>query len=123
MADEATIREQIGLLERAAARTGHRAFSWNNPRETLLEAVLSRGDRRLADVIQRAWELGAGFDGWGDQFKAAAWMQAFADCGLDPEWYARRERPLDEVLPWDLISVGVSRSFLEQEYTHALRAR
>ena len=82
LADETTIREQIGLLERQLRGPGIE-FSWNNPRETLLEAALSRGDRRLADVIQRAWELGAAFDGWGDQFRPAAWTQAFADCDLD----------------------------------------
>jgi radical SAM family uncharacterized protein len=120
LADEATIREQIGLLERQLRGPGIE-FSWNNPRETLLEAALSRGDRRLADVIQRAWELGAAFDGWGDQFRAAAWEQSFVDCGLDPDWYARRERAFDEILPWDFISVGVNRRFLEQEYTHALQ--
>ena len=128
LADESTIREQIGLLERQLRGPGIE-FSWNNPRETLLEAALSRGDRRLADVIQRAWELGAAFDGWGDQFKAAVWTQAFADCGpstssgqrLDAEWYARRERTFDEILPWDFISVGVNRRFLEQEYTNALQ--
>ena len=120
LADEATIREQIGLLERQLRGPGIE-FSWNNPRETLLEAALSRGDRRLADVVQRAWELGAAFDGWGDQFKAAVWTQAFADLSLDPEWYARRERTFDEILPWDFISVGVNRRFLEQEYTNALR--
>jgi radical SAM family uncharacterized protein len=120
LADETTIREQIGLLERQLRGPGIE-FSWNNPRETLLEAALSRGDRRLADVIQRAWELGAAFDSWGDQFRPAAWTQAFADIGLDPEWYARRERPFDEILPWDFISVGVNRRFLEQEYTNALR--
>jgi hypothetical protein len=127
MAGEAMIREQIGLLERQLRAPGLE-FSWNNPRETLLEAALSRGDRRLADVIQRAWELGAGFDGWGDQFRDAAWTQAFAECGpaagsgerLDSEWYARRERAVDEILPWDFISVGVNRRFLEQEYANAL---
>ena len=128
LADETTIREQIGLLEHQLRGPGIE-FSWNNPRETLLEAALSRGDRRLADVIQRAWELGAAFDGWGDQFKAAVWTQAFADSGpstssgqrLDAEWYARRERTFDEILPWDFISVGVNRRFLEQEYTNALQ--
>lgn len=120
MADEATIRAQIGLLERQLRSPGLE-FSWNNPRETLLEAALSRGDRRLSDVIQRAWELGARFDGWGDQFNPAAWEQAFADTGLDPDWYARRERSVDEVLPWDIVSVGVSKKFLAQEYAHALQ--
>jgi radical SAM family uncharacterized protein len=120
LADESTIREQIGLLERQLRGPGIE-FSWNNPGETLLEAALSRGDRRLADVIQRAWELGAAFDGWGDQFRPAVWAQAFADLGLDPEWYARRARPFDEILPWDFINVGVNRRFLEQEYTNALQ--
>ncbi len=122
LADDATIRAQIGLLERQLRGPGLE-FSWNDPRETLLEAVLSRGDRRLADVIQRAWELGAGFDGWGDQFNDGAWTQAFADLGLDPDWYARRERTPDEILPWDHINVGVSKAFLAQEYEHALQGR
>ena len=81
LADESTIREQIGLLERQLRGPGIE-FSWNNPRETLLEAALSRGDRRLADVIQRAWELGAAFDGWGDQFKAGGLGAGV--CGLRP---------------------------------------
>ena len=72
LADEETIREQIGLLERQLRGPGLE-FSWNNPQETLLEATLSRGDRRLAAVILRAWELGARFDGWGDQFNERAW--------------------------------------------------
>jgi radical SAM family uncharacterized protein len=119
MADEETLRAQIALLERQLRGPGL-IFSWNNPRETLLEAALSRGDRRLSDVIQRAWELGAGFDGWGDQFNDAAWTQAFAEQHLDPDWYARRARALDEVLPWDHISVGVTRQFLAREYQKAL---
>ena len=118
MADENTIRQQIGLLERRLRGPGL-DFSWNDPRETLLEAALSRGDRRLSDVIQRAWELGAGFDGWGDQFNEAAWSQAFRDMGLDPDWYARRARALDEVLPWDHIHAGVSKAFLAREYRKA----
>ncbi len=119
MADEATIRAQIGLLERQLRAPGLE-FSWNSPRETLLEAALSRGDRRLAGVIQRAWELGAAFDGWGDQFNEAAWTQAFAETGLDPDWYARRERDPDEVLPWDHIHAGVTKKFLAREYRKAL---
>ena len=104
-----------------ASCAGRALSSRGTTRETLLEATLSRGDRRLADVIQRAWELGAAFDGWGDQFRPTAWTQAFADCNLDPEWYARRERTFDEILPWDFVSVGVNRRFLEQEYTNALQ--
>ncbi len=118
LADEETIWAQIGLLERQLRAPGLE-FSWNNPKETLLEATLSRGDRRLAPAILRAWELGARFDGWGDQFRERAWGQAFADCGLDPDWYARRARAVDEVLPWDHISAGVKKQFLAEEWQHA----
>jgi len=119
LADEATIRSQIALLERQLRAPGIE-FSYNNPEETLVEAVLSRGDRRLADVIEMAWCLGAQFDGWGDQFNPTAWRQAFAAHGLDPAWYARRARPLDEILPWDFVNVGVSKRFLAAEYQNAL---
>jgi len=120
LAGEQEIRAQIGVLERQLRAPGLE-FSWNNPQETLIEAALSRGDRRLAGVIRRAWQLGAQFDGWGDQFRFAAWQQAFDELGLDPEWYARRPRELAEVLPWDHISAGVTRRFLEDEYRHALQ--
>jgi len=119
VADEATLRGQIALLERQLRGPGIE-FSYNDPAETLIEAALSRGDRRLADVIEAAWRLGAQFDGWGDQFNAAAWQQAFSEAGLDPNWYARRERAVDELLPWDHISVGVSKKFLLREYRKAL---
>jgi hypothetical protein len=119
MADETTIREQIGVLERKLRGPGL-SLSWNDPQETLLEAALSRGDRRLAPVIRRAWELGAVLDAWGDQFNNGAWVQAFTEMGLDSGWYARRERLADEVLPWDHLSVGVTKQFLRREYERAL---
>lgn len=120
MADEATIRAHIDLLrQRLRGRNFH--LNCNDPRATLMEAFLSRGDRRLADVIERAWRLGAKFDAWEDAYRHNAWMQAFAEHGLDPDWYARRERSLDEVLPWDHISAGVSKRFLAEEYQHALQ--
>ncbi len=119
MADEATIRRQIAYLQDRLRGPGFH-FNWNNPRETLMEAYLSRGDRRLADVIERAWQLGAKFDAWGDQFREDAWTQAFAEAGLDPDWYARRERTVDEVMPWDHLSLGLKKDFLVQEYQHSL---
>ncbi len=117
---EEEIWEQIHVLQRGLRGKGL-YLSWNDPRETLVEAFLSRGDRRLADVIEWAWRFGAKFDAWGDQFNFGAWMRAFEEVGLDPDWYARRERGLDEVFPWDHISVGVSKEFLKQEYLHALQ--
>ena len=117
MEEEAVIRDQIDLLKRELRGPGIN-FSWNNPEETLVEAFLTRGDRRLSDVIQRAWELGAKLEGWGEYFNFPAWQQAFADAGLDMDWYARRERKTDEVLPWEHISAGLKKQFLVQEYIH-----
>jgi len=91
-------------------------LSWQDPRMSRLEGVLSRGDRRLSAVIHRAWQLGARFDSWSEHFNHEAWRQAFDGCGLAPAFYAGRERPLDEVLPWAHIDVGVSAGFLKREY-------
>lgn len=117
MEDESVIRAQIDLLQRELRGPGIH-FTWNNPKETLVEAYLTRGDRRLSDVIQRAWELGAKLEGWSEWFNFGAWQRAFADCGLDMDWYARRERPVDEILPWEHISAGLKKKFLVQEYIH-----
>jgi radical SAM family uncharacterized protein len=119
LADEATIREQLDTLGRQLRSPGF-VFNWNRPAETLLEAALSRGDRRLADVIEAAWRGGAGFDAWEDQCRFDVWLAAFAECGLNPDWYARRPRAMDEILPWDHIGVGVSKRYLKREYERAL---
>jgi hypothetical protein len=118
MEDETVIREQIGLLRKELHGPGI-YFSWNSPEETLVEAFLTRGDRRMADVIERAWQHGAKMEGWGEHFRFAAWQQAFEEMGLDMQWYARRERSTDEVLPWDHISAGVDKKYLAQEYLNA----
>lgn len=117
MEEERIIRDQIALLQREFRDPGI-SFSWNNVEETLVEAFLTRGDRRISDVIQRAWELGAKLEGWGEWFNFAAWQQAFAEMGLDMDWYARRARPVDEILPWEHISAGVNKEFLAAEYVH-----
>jgi radical SAM family uncharacterized protein len=99
-------------------------LNWNQFQETLLEAVLARGDRRLGAVIHRAWQLGARFDGWSDQFRAEAWRQAFREAqtvGLEIGFYAQRSRSLDEILPWDHLDAGVSKGYLAREYEASLR--
>ncbi|RUA16966.1 MAG: B12-binding domain-containing radical SAM protein, partial [Clostridia bacterium] len=118
MVEEATIWEQLDYLKRQLRIPGIH-YTWSKPRESLMEAFLSKGDRRLSAVIQRAWELGAQFDAWGDQFIWAAWTQAFAESGLDMDWYARRPRSTDEVLPWDHINMGVDKDFLIREYRYS----
>ena len=117
MEDEKVINAQIQLLQRELRGPGIH-FSWNDPEETLVEAFLTRGDRRLSDVIELAWRKGAKLEGWGEYFNFAAWQDAFAELGLDMDWYARRARALDEVLPWEHISAGLKKQFLVDEYVH-----
>ena len=93
-------------------------FGWSDEYESLLEAVLALGDRRLCDVIEHAWRAGAKFDAWSDYFKWELWYDAFQAGGLDPDFYAYRERPLKETLPWGHISTGVVPGFLWREYRY-----
>ena len=90
-------------------------YNWHEADTSMLEAVFARGDRRVADVIQRAWEKGAKFDAWTEYFSLERWLEAFAECGVDPAFYANRPRAKDEVLPWSRISTGVSTRFLWRE--------
>jgi len=103
------------LLKQGLRRKGIR-LSWTDPEASLLEATLSRGDRRMGEVIYRAWQLGCIFDSWGEHFDHEKWQRAFQEAGLEPDFYARRERSLDELLPWAHIDVGVDIAFLKQEY-------
>lgn len=95
-------------------------MTWSNPRETILEASLSRGDRRLGDIIEDAWKHGAKFDAWMDQFNYNLWIDAFDAAKIPFSFYTSRQRELDEILPWDHINTGVSRKFLEREFQKAL---
>jgi len=106
------------ILRRGLKRAESK-LSWHDPRVSLLEGVMSRGDRRLGKVIRRARELGAAFDAWSDEFRFEKWTQAFAECGVDPKDYVR-ERSLDEPLPWGHIDTGVSLDFLKREYRRAI---
>ncbi len=90
------------------------SFSWHGAETSVLEAALARGDRIQSKVIERAYRLGAKFDAWTEQFKWDAWTQAFADCGLTMQEYTR-ERSVDEILPWDFIDTGVSKTYLLKE--------
>ena len=80
-----------------------------------LEAVLARGDRRLSKVLLRAHALGCKLDGWDEYFRYDLWMQAFSDCGVDPEFYTTRGFAEDEILPWQTIDIGVSKEFFLRE--------
>ena len=116
---EEQLNSKHELLSRVLRRKGIR-LSWPDPKVSLLEAALSRGDRRLNKVIYRAWKSGATFDAWGEHFNYENWLGAFEEAGLAPGFYAQRERPLDEPLPWAHIDVGVTAAFLKQEYQRAI---
>ena len=110
------------LLKLGLRRKGSR-LSWQDPEVSLLEATLSRGDRRLGEVIYRAWKLGSTFDAWNERFNYQNWLRAFEQTGLEPSFYAQRERPLDELLPWAHIDSGVTPAFLKREYQRAIEGK
>jgi radical SAM family uncharacterized protein len=97
-------------------------LSWQDTKSSQLEAVLSRGDRRLGKVIHRAWELGNRFDAWHECFNYDNWLKAFTETGIDPAFYASRERTLDEILPWQHIDIGVTQDFLTKEFQNIFEA-
>lgn len=97
-------------------------FNYHDSAVSQIEACFAVGDRRLARVLYRAWQLGCRLDGWSDQFRYDLWVQAFADCDLSIDFYAHRERALDELLPWDHIDAGINKAFLRREYEKAVKA-
>ena len=97
-------------------------FHWHEPYVSYLEACFARGDRRMGAVLKRAYEKGCILDGWNETFRYDTWMEAFRECGLDPAFYATRERAKDEILPWDHIDSGVTKSFLWHEKEKSERA-
>lgn len=106
------------------ARLRHPAikYRWHNPKVSFLEAVLSRGDRRLGKVLERAWRKGCKFDGWEEHFRYEAWLEAFREEGLDPFWYAGRRLAYNDILPWEHLDTGIRKEFLIDDHRAALRA-
>lgn len=107
-------------LLRGALRGPGLEYRYHEADVTQLEAVFARGDRRLAAALEAAFRKGLRFDAWPDRFSAEAWREVFAECGIDPAFYAHRERSKDEVLPWDHLSPGVRKSFLWSEREKSL---
>jgi radical SAM family uncharacterized protein len=115
------IQAKQDLLKRQLR--GNIKLTWTNPDETLLEAWLSRGDRRMAQVIYQAWMRGAKFDAWKEHFSFQTWMEAFESCGLDSNFYTYRPRELDETFPWEHISTSVRKKFLIEDYLWSQRSQ
>jgi radical SAM family uncharacterized protein len=116
--------ESFGTKARIAKKSITRKqvrFTYHNTKMSSLEGVMARGDRRIGKVLYNAWQNGCRYDGWTDKFNWEGWTKAFEDAGVDPSFYANRVRSYDEILPWDHISVGVSRQFLISEREKALK--
>lgn len=114
------IRDKLGYLIREFRRPGLK-LSWNDPDESVFEGILTRGDRRLAEVVERAWRKGARFDAWFDHFQRDAWYEAMAEEGLDPAFYSHRQRSIDEIFPWEHIDIAVTRRYLTKDYLMSQR--
>jgi radical SAM family uncharacterized protein len=114
------ILDKQNLLKRQLLRDKNIKLSWTNPDDTLLEAWLSRGDRRMAEVVYTAWKNGAKFDAWDEGRKPQVWASAFAEHGLDPYFYTHRQRRTDEVFPWEHITAAVRKNFLFQDFRASL---
>ena len=102
-------------LLREAITTKTVTYNWHDSDTSFLEAVLARGDRRLGRVLETAWRKGAHLDAWEEYFSLELWLEAFDECGLDPHFYANRVRSEDELMPWSMISSGVTESYLKRE--------
>ncbi|WP_010238911.1 TIGR03960 family B12-binding radical SAM protein [Clostridium arbusti] len=112
-----SVREKIGELQKVMDRRV--TYNWHETPVSYLESVFARGDRRMCDVLIKAFEQGAKFDGWSQYFDYDLWMEAMKECNVDGDFYAYRERSYDEVLPWDFIDIGVNKEFLIEENENA----
>ena len=111
-------QRRVKLL-RQAITTKTVTYNWHDGDTSFLEAVLARGDRRMGKVLELAWRKGAKLDAWEEYFSLERWMEAFRECGLDPHFYANRTRSRDELMPWDMISCGVTDDYLWRERERA----
>ena len=100
---------------RSAVHSRKINLDWHDAETSYLEAVLARGDRRIGKVIETAWRKGCNLDSWDEHFKFDVWMESFAECGVEPEFYANRTRSYDEVMPWDIFDYAVTKKFIINE--------
>lgn len=99
------------------------SFKYHDAKTTVLEGILARGDRRIADVIYSAYQKGCLYDAWTEFFRYDRWMEAMEENGLDYHFYTTRERNLDEIFPWDFIDIGVTKEFLKREWNNAMEEK
>lgn len=107
-------------LVKDSIRDNKVTFNYHDAELSYVEAVFARGDRKLSKLLINVWEKGARFDGWSEHFSFDMWLEAFEDTGIDGEFYAYRQRGMDEIFPWDFIDIGVSKKYLYKEYEKAI---
>ena len=95
-------------------------YNWHDGQTSFIEAVLARGDRRLGNVLETVWRKGGHLDAWEEYFSLERWLEAFDECGVDPAFYVYRRREKDEIMPWDMISSGVTKAYLWREHENAV---
>jgi len=105
---------RVNLL-RSEIHTKTVNYNWHDSDTSFMEAVLARGDRRMCSVMEKVWRKGAKLEAWEEYFRLDRWLEAFEECGLDPHFYANRVREKGEVMPWHMISSGVSEEYLWRE--------
>lgn len=121
MAGPEIVDERIKAV-RGAIKSRSIVYNYHEQETSFMEAVFARGDRRTCDVLIKAFEKGAKFDGWSEYFNMEIWNEAMEECNLDSEFYVYREREYDEILPWDFIDIGVNRKYIERENEKAKKA-
>ena len=97
-------------------------YNWHEADASVMEGILARGDRKVNQVILRAYEKGCFYDAWSEYYKHDVWLETFEECGVDPDFYTVRERSEDEIFPWDFIDCGVTKAFLLREWKRAAEA-
>lgn len=117
--DLENIRRKQFLLKDEIKTIKNVTLNYHDSKTGIIEAVFARGDRKVGKALLLAWQKGARFDGWSDCFDYERWLEAFAEAGLDKDFYAARQRGEHEVFPWEHISPGVSRKFLWNEWQKA----
>ena len=121
MARPEIVDERIKAV-RGAIKSRSIVYNYHEQETSFMEAVFARGDRRTCDVLIKAFEKGAKFDGWSEYFNMEIWNEAMEECNLDSEFYVYREREYDEILPWDFIDICVNRKYIERENEKAKKA-
>ena len=113
---------RVALLK-SSLRSRAIVYNWHEAETSLVEAVLARGDRRIGGVIEKVWRKSGGLDSWSEFFSLDNWLSSMDEEGLDPAFFANRDIPEDEVLPWSMITAGVTADYLRKERRTAMEGR